>query len=79
MTKISHEWINKLMIVLIAVSFLAISSLFIILAFYTNPTADDFDYAISFQDPDFDNVFSVVVDWYRRWNPRYLSVTLIGT
>ena len=79
MTKISHEWINKLMLVVIAVSLLAIFSLFIILAFYTNPTADDFDYAISFQDPDFDSVFSVVVDWYRRWNPRYLSVTLIGT
>ena len=79
MTKISHEWINKLMLVVIAVSLLAISSLFIILAFYTTPTADDFDYAISFRDPEFGNVFSTVVDWYQRWNPRYLSVTLIGT
>ena len=78
MTKTSDEWVNKLMLVVIAISLLAIFSLFIILAFYTNPTADDFDYAVSFGDPDFGNVFSVVVDWYRRWNPRYFSVTLIG-
>ena len=51
---------------------------FIVLAFFNHPSADDFCYAISFRDPDFKYFFSVVFDWYRRWNARYFSVTLIG-
>jgi hypothetical protein len=51
---------------------------YIVLAFFNHPSADDFCYAISFRDPDFKYFFSVVLDWYRRWNARYFSVTLIG-
>ena len=51
---------------------------YIFLAFFNHPSADDFCYAISFRDPDFKYFFSVVFDWYRRWNARYFSVTLIG-
>ena len=51
---------------------------FILLAFFNHPSADDFCYAVSFRDPDFKYFFSVVFDWYRRWNARYFSLTLLG-
>jgi hypothetical protein len=66
------------MIILFGLLVLATFSPFIFLAFFNHPSADDFCYANSFRNPDFDNLFSVVFDWYRRWNARYFSVTLVG-
>ena len=66
------------MIMLFGLLVFATFSPYIFLAFFNHPSADDFCYAISFRDPDFKYFFSVVFDWYRRWNARYFSVTLIG-
>jgi len=52
---------------------------FLLLAEFNHPSGDNFCYAVSFLDPDFDGLLDVVGDWYRRWNARYFSVFLIGS
>ena len=74
----TSKQLNNLAIMLLAISLCAVFFPFIFLAFFNHPSADDFCYAVSFRDPDFKYFFSVVLDWYRRWNARYFSLTLMG-